>query len=85
MQALSVMVLTDTLSETPTGTLEVKAFLSVDLKQNVNSGTKSNASSRFQIRKLIEHEKSHAVTSDDAIVEALGRDGARLAYNIAPK
>lgn len=49
-------VTTGSLIQTPRGTLELKAFFSVGIKQGVDADTTSAASVRYRIKKLIEQE-----------------------------
>ncbi len=78
-------VTTGSLIQTPRGTLELKAFFSVGIKQNSNSEVASAASLKYQIRKLIEDEDPNAPISDDLIVETLSRNNIQIARRTVAK
>lgn len=78
-------VTTGSLIQTPRGTLELKAFFSVGIKQGVDSDTTSAASVRYRIKKLIEQENPNAPISDDAIVDTLLKDGVKVARRTVAK
>ena len=78
-------VTTGSLIQTPRGTLELKAFFSVGIKQGVDTDTTSAASVRYRIKKLIEQENPNAPISDDAIVDTLLKDGVKVARRTVAK
>ena len=78
-------VTTGSLIQTPRGTLELKAFFSVGIKQGVDADTTSAASVRYRIKKLIEQENPNAPISDDAIVDTLLKDGVKVARRTVAK
>ena len=78
-------VTTGSLIQTPRGTLELKAFFSVGVKQGNDTETKSAASIKFRIKKLIEQEDPSSPISDDAIVETLQEDGVSVARRTVAK
>ena len=78
-------VTTGSLIQTPRGTLELKAFFSVGIKQGVDADTTSAASVRYRIKKLIEQENPNAPISDDAIVDTLMKDGVKVARRTVAK
>jgi len=78
-------VTTGSLIQTPRGTLELKAFFSVGIKQGVDADKTSAASIRYRIKKLIEQENPNAPISDDAIVDTLLKDGVKVARRTVAK
>ena len=78
-------VTTGSLIQTPRGTLELKAFFSVGIKQGVDADTTSAASVRYRIKKLIEQENPNTPISDDAIVDTLMKDGVKVARRTVAK
>jgi RNA polymerase sigma-54 factor len=78
-------VTTGSLIQTPRGTLELKAFFSVGVKQGNDTETKSAASIKYRIKKLIEQEDPSSPISDDAIVETLQEDGVSVARRTVAK
>jgi RNA polymerase sigma-54 factor len=78
-------VTTGSLIQTPRGTLELKAFFSVGIKQGADADTTSAASVRYRIKKLIEQENPNAPISDDAIVDTLLKDGVKVARRTVAK
>ena len=78
-------VTTGSLIQTPRGTLELKAFFSVGIKQGADADTTSAASVRYRIKKLIEQENPNAPISDDAIVDTLMKDGVKVARRTVAK
>jgi RNA polymerase sigma-54 factor len=78
-------VTTGSLIQTPRGTLELKAFFSVGVKQDDASEAKSAASIKYRIKKLIEQEDPNAPISDDAIVETLKDEGVGIARRTVAK
>ena len=78
-------VTTGSLIQTPRGTLELKAFFSVGVKQDDASEAKSAASIKYRIKKLIEQEDPNAPISDDAIVETLKSEGVGVARRTVAK
>ena len=78
-------VTTGSLIQTPRGTLELKAFFSVGVRQDTGSDPASAASIRFRIKKLIQQEDPNAPISDDQIVEHLTRSGVNVARRTVAK
>ena len=78
-------VTTGSLIQTPRGTLELKAFFSVGIKQNSDSEVASAASLKYQIKKLIEGEDPNAPISDDLIVETLSQNNIQIARRTVAK
>ena len=78
-------VTTGSLMQTPRGTLELKAFFSVGVKQEGASDPTSAASIKYRIRKLIENEDPKAPISDDCIVETLLEEGVQVARRTVAK
>ncbi len=77
-------VTTGSLMQTPQGTLELKAFFSVGLKQEDRDST-SATSIKYKIKKLVDTEDPHNPISDDAIVEKLSKEGIALARRTVAK
>jgi len=73
------------LIQTPRGTLELKAFFSVGIKQGSNSDPTSAASIRYRIKKLIQEEDPDAPISDDLIVEMLCKSEVKVARRTVAK
>jgi RNA polymerase sigma-54 factor len=71
--------------QTPRGTLELKSFFSVGVKQSNGSDPTSAASIRHRIRKLIDSESPNAPISDERIVDTLSRDGIDVARRTVSK
>ena len=78
-------VTTGSLIQTPRGTLELKAFFSVGVKQGNDSDAQSAASIKFRIKKLIHQEDPSSPISDDAIVETLQEAGISVARRTVAK
>ena len=78
-------VTTGSLIQTPRGTLELKAFFSVGVKQGNDSNAQSAASIKFRIKKLIQQEDPSSPISDDAIVETLQEAGISVARRTVAK
>jgi len=78
-------VTTGSLIQTPRGTLELKSFFSVGIKQSNGSDQASAASIKFRIKKLIEQENPDKPISDDAIVETLSQIGIDVARRTVAK
>ena len=78
-------VTTGSLIQTPRGTLELKAFFSVGVKQSNGNDSTSAASIRHRIKKLIESENPNAPVSDEFIVDTLSRDGIDVARRTVAK
>ena len=78
-------VTTGSLIQTPRGTLELKAFFSVGVKQGNDSDAQSAASIKFRIKKLIQQEDPSSPISDDAIVETLQEAGISVARRTVAK
>jgi RNA polymerase sigma-54 factor len=78
-------VTTGSLIQTPRGTLELKSFFSVGVKQSNGSDPTSAASIRHRIRKLIDSESPNAPISDERIVDTLSRDGIDVARRTVSK
>jgi RNA polymerase sigma-54 factor len=78
-------VTTGSLIQTPRGTLELKAFFSVGVRQDTGSDPASAASIRFRIKKLIQQENPNTPISDDQIVEHLTRNGVNVARRTVAK
>jgi RNA polymerase sigma-54 factor len=78
-------VTTGSLIQTPRGTLELKAFFSVGVKQNSGSEPTSAASIRHRIRKLIENENPKSPISDELIVDTLAKAGIDVARRTVAK
>jgi len=78
-------VTTGSLIQTPRGTLELKAFFSVGVKQDGNNGSASSTSIKFKIKKLIDQEDPKSPISDDLIVEILAKDGLKVARRTVAK
>ena len=78
-------VTTGSLIQTPRGTLELKAFFSVGVKQEGNNESASSTSIKFKIKKLIDQEDPKSPISDDLIVEILAKDGLKVARRTVAK
>ena len=78
-------VTTGSLMQTPRGTLELKAFFSVGVKQEGANDPTSAASIKYRIKKLIENEDPKAPISDDCIVETLLEEGVQVARRTVAK
>ena len=78
-------VTTGSLIQTPRGTLELKSFFSVGVKQSNGSDPTSAASIRHRIRKLIENENPNTPISDELLVETLATDGIEVARRTIAK
>jgi len=78
-------VTTGSLIQTPRGTLELKAFFSVGVKQSNGNDSTSAASIRHRIKKLIESENPNAPVSDEFIVDTLSGDGIDVARRTVAK
>ena len=78
-------VTTGSLIQTPRGTLELKAFFSVGVKQSNGNDSTSAASIRHRIKKLIECENPNAPVSDEFIVDTLSGDGIDVARRTVAK
>jgi RNA polymerase sigma-54 factor len=78
-------VTTGSLIQTPRGTLELKSFFSVGVKQSNGSDPTSAASIRHRIRKLIENENPKTPISDELLVETLANDGIEVARRTIAK
>jgi RNA polymerase sigma-54 factor len=78
-------VTTGSLIQTPRGTLELKSFFSVGVKQSNGSDPTSAASIRHRIRKLIENENPKTPISDELLVETLADDGIEVARRTIAK
>jgi RNA polymerase sigma-54 factor len=78
-------VTTGSLIQTPRGTLELKSFFSVGVKQSNGSDPTSAASIRHRIRKLIENENPKAPISDELLVDTLASDGIEVARRTIAK
>jgi len=78
-------VTTGSLIQTPRGTLELKSFFSVGVKQSNGSDPTSAASIRHRIRKLVENENPKTPISDELLVETLAKDGIEVARRTIAK
>ena len=78
-------VTTGSLIQTPRGTLELKAFFSIGVKQSNGNDSTSAASIRHRIKKLIETENPNAPVSDEFIVNTLSGDGIDVARRTVAK
>ena len=78
-------VTTGSLIQTPIGTLELKAFFSVGIRQDTGVESTSATSIRYRIKKLIEQENANNPLSDDLIVEILSKDGISVARRTVAK
>jgi len=78
-------VTTGSLIQTPMGTLELKAFFSVGIKQEASAEPTSAKSIRYLIKKLINQEDPNGPISDDTIVETLAKDGISVARRTVAK
>jgi len=78
-------VTTGSLIQTPRGTLELKAFFSVGVKQSKGTDPTSAASIRHRIVKLIEAERPDSPISDENIVDTLSKDGIDVARRTVAK
>ena len=78
-------VTTGSLMETPQGTLELKSFFSTAVKSQDELTSKSAASIKFQIRKMIQCENNKAPISDDEIVEELKKHNISVARRTVAK
>ena len=78
-------VTTGSLIQTPRGTLELKAFFSVGVKQGTDSDPTSATSIRYRIKKLIQEEDPNAPISDDLIVEILSKTNVKVARRTVAK
>jgi RNA polymerase sigma-54 factor len=71
--------------QTPRGTLELKSFFSVGVKQGNQEETTAASSIRYRVRKLIEEEDKVAPLSDDVIVEILSKNNVEIARRTVAK
>ena len=78
-------VTTGSLIQTPRGTLELKSFFSVGVKQRNGSDPTSAASIRHRIKKLIENENPKTPISDELLVDTLAKDGIEVARRTIAK
>jgi RNA polymerase sigma-54 factor len=78
-------VTTGSLIQTPMGTLELKAFFSIGIKQEASAEPTSAKSIRYLIKKLINQEDPNGPISDDTIVETLAKDGISVARRTVAK
>ena len=78
-------VTTGSLIQTPRGTLELKSFFSVGVKQSNGNDPTSAASIRHRIRKLVENENPKTPISDELLVETLANDGIEVARRTIAK
>ena len=78
-------VTTGSLIATPRGTLELKAFFSVGVRQDSGADPASAASIKFRIKRLIENEDPKTPISDDAIVDILSTEGVSVARRTVAK
>ena len=78
-------VTTGSLIQTPRGTLELKAFFSVGIKQEGERESASASSIRHHVKKLICNEEPDSPLSDDLIVEMLNEKGIQVARRTVAK
>jgi len=78
-------VTTGSLMQTPRGTLELKYFFSVGVKQGNQEETTAATSIRYRVKKLIEEEDKGAPLSDDLIVEILRKNNVEIARRTVAK
>jgi len=78
-------VTTGSLIQTPRGTLELKAFFSVGVKQGGNNDSASSTSIKYKIKRLIDQEDPKSPVSDDLIVEILSEGGIKVARRTVAK
>ena len=78
-------VTTGSLIQTPRGTLELKSFFSVGVKQSNGSDPTSAASIRHRIRKLVGNENPKTPISDELLVDILAKDGIEVARRTIAK
>ena len=78
-------VTTGSLMQTPRGTLELKYFFSVGVKQGNQEETTAATSIRYRVTKLIEEEDKGAPLSDDLIVEILRKNNVEIARRTVAK
>jgi len=70
---------------TPRGIFELKYFFTHAVGNSGGGDSHSAESVRYRIRKMIEGEPIHAVLSDDAVADALQRDGIDIARRTVAK
>ncbi|MBV2142310.1 RNA polymerase factor sigma-54 [Falsochrobactrum sp. TDYN1] len=70
---------------TPRGVFELRYFFTASIASSEGGGAHSSESVRHRIRQMIDAESSHAVLSDDAIVDALKQDGVDIARRTVAK
>lgn len=70
---------------TPRGVFELRYFFTASLASSEGGEAHSSESVRHRIRQMIEAEKPDEVLSDDAIVDALKKDGVDIARRTVAK
>lgn len=78
-------VTTGSLIQTPRGTLELKSFFSVGVKQSGGQDVTAASSIRFHVKQLIETENKNQPLSDDQIVDILAQKGIEIARRTVTK
>ncbi len=71
--------------ETPRGTFELRYFFTASIAATEGGDAHSSESVRHRIRQMIEAETPDDVLSDDAIVDALKKDGVEIARRTVAK
>jgi RNA polymerase sigma-54 factor len=70
---------------TPRGVFELRYFFTASIASSEGGDAHSSESVRHRIRQMIDAEKSDDVLSDDAIVDALKKDGVDIARRTVAK
>ena len=70
---------------TPRGVFELRYFFNASIASSEGGDAHSSESVRHRIRQMIDAEKPDDVLSDDAIVEALKKDGVDIARRTVAK
>lgn len=71
--------------ETPRGVFELRYFFTASIASSEGGDAHSSESVRHRIRQMIDAEKPDDVLSDDAIVDALKKDGVDIARRTVAK
>ncbi len=71
--------------QTPRGTFELRYFFTASIASTEGGDAHSSESVRHRIRQMIEAETPNDVLSDDAIVDALKKDGVEIARRTVAK
>lgn len=70
---------------TPRGVFELRYFFNASIASSEGGDAHSSESVRYRIRQMIDAEKPEDVLSDDAIVDALKKDGVDIARRTVAK